>query len=120
MNPQLTSCLSLHQLGGLTLTSSALYLSSVIHQRNRLHQSLSLRQSSHTLKQVYDPERTYTPPSLRVHTAGVGDTAKDRWNTEVEKAVRRLQTTDWREVGQEVEGAVGRVWERMRKSGGGN
>ncbi|KAL1635079.1 hypothetical protein SLS56_001831, partial [Neofusicoccum ribis] len=73
-------------LGGLTLTSSALYLSSLIHQRNRLQQSLSLRQSSHTLKQIYDPDRAYTPPSLRVRTDGIGGIAKDRWNAEVERA----------------------------------
>ncbi|EKG21482.1 hypothetical protein MPH_01203 [Macrophomina phaseolina MS6] len=105
-------------LGGLTLTSSVLYLTTLFHQRNRLEQALTLRNSSHTLKQVYDPDRIYTPPSLRTRTAGIGDTAKDRWNSEVEKAVRRMQETDWREVGREVEGTLWRLVERVRKSDG--
>ncbi|KAL1621437.1 hypothetical protein UCDDS831_g08151 [Diplodia seriata] len=106
-------------IGGLTLTSSALYLSALIHQRNRLQQSLSLRQSAHLLKQIYDPDRLYTPPSMRERTAGVEDLAKDRWNREVARAVRRVQETDWREVGRGVEEAAWGAWERVRKSSGG-
>ncbi|KAK7732878.1 hypothetical protein SLS57_000821 [Botryosphaeria dothidea] len=105
-------------ISGLALTSSVLYLSTLFHQRNRLQQSLNLRTSSHTLKQIYDPDRIYTPPSLRTRTAGIGDIAKDRWNSEVERAVRRVQETDWREVGSEVEGAVWGLIERVRKSSG--
>lgn len=56
---------------------------------------------------------------MREHSAGIEDLAKDRWNREVERAVRRVQETDWREVGREVEEAALGAWERIRKSGGG-
>jgi len=37
------------------------------------------------------------------------DTAKDRWNEEVESAVRWVQRTDWNEVREGMEGAVSRL-----------
>ncbi|KAK7511140.1 hypothetical protein IWX49DRAFT_590732 [Phyllosticta citricarpa] len=104
-------------LSGLTLTSSVLYLSVRIHASTRLQQSLALRDSSSLLRSVYDPEPSYVPPSARVRLGGIGDVAKDRWNGEVERAVRRVQGTDWRRVREQAEGWVGEAWERVNKGG---
>jgi NurA-like 5'-3' nuclease len=41
---------------------------------------------------------------------------EERWNEEVEGAVRRIQGIDWRGVREGVEERVGEVWRRMMGS----
>lgn len=38
------------------------------------------------------------------------EVAKDRWNHEVEHAIRWVQTTDWDDVREGLEGAASRLW----------
>jgi altered-inheritance-of-mitochondria protein 5 len=54
------------------------------------------------------------PPQSRAELAReergtLVETAKDRWNEEVENAVRWVQRTDWDEVRERLEGAVSRL-----------
>jgi altered-inheritance-of-mitochondria protein 5 len=54
------------------------------------------------------------PPQSRAELAreersSLTETLKDRWNEEVENAVRRVQRTDWNEVREGMEGAVVRL-----------
>ena len=44
---------------------------------------------------------------------------KDRWNGEIEHAVRRLQTTDWDAVRQRWERRIGNVFQRVKESDAG-
>jgi MICOS complex subunit MIC12 len=55
------------------------------------------------------------PPQIRAELAreersSLTETLKDRWNDEVENAVRRVQRTDWNEVREGMEGAVARLF----------
>jgi MICOS complex subunit MIC12 len=55
------------------------------------------------------------PPQSRAELAreersSLTETLKDRWNGEVENAVRRVQRTDWGEVREGMEGAVARLF----------
>lgn len=45
------------------------------------------------------------------------ETAKDRWNGELEGLVRRVQTTDWRAEREQWEDRLGKVWGRVWESG---
>jgi MICOS complex subunit MIC12 len=54
------------------------------------------------------------PPQSRAELAreersSLTETLKDRWNEEVENAVRKVQRTDWNEVREGMEGAVARL-----------
>jgi len=53
-----------------------------------------------------DPQPATAPPVAREVRTGLVESAKDRWNGEVEGLVRRVQGTDW---GVVREGVVGRV-----------
>ena len=52
-------------------------------------------------------------PETRLRREGLVEVAKDRWNRDVEAAVRWAQEVDWRGVSERVEMAVGRAWERL-------
>ena len=41
---------------------------------------------------------------------------KDRWNGEIEKMVRNVQTTDWEQKRVEYEGRISRAWSTLRKT----
>jgi altered-inheritance-of-mitochondria protein 5 len=43
--------------------------------------------------------------------------AKDRWNRELENAVRRFYGTDWRRVREGLEDKVGNVVEKVKEQG---
>ncbi|CZT20954.1 uncharacterized protein RCC_06815 [Ramularia collo-cygni] len=99
-------------LGGFTLTATLLYLSASLHTRNRSYQSVLLRQQSHLLNNIVEPQPALPPPTARVIDAGLWETAKDRWNAELEGNVRKVQEMDWRGVGERVEEGVSRIWRR--------
>ncbi|KAI0164450.1 hypothetical protein GGR52DRAFT_559902 [Hypoxylon sp. FL1284] len=103
--------------GGVTLTLSAAYLTVLAHQRHREHQSAILRQQTRLLTSIVDPLPAPAPPPTRSEAAAASrerlvERAKDRWNAELEGAVRRAQATDWDEVREGVETAVARLWAR--------
>lgn len=99
------------QLGGFTLTTTILYLSLNLHARNRLHQSALLHQQAVLLNGIVEPETTQKPqPIDREVRIGLLETAKDRWNAELEKNVRTLQTADWTAARVRLEEKVSGLW----------
>ncbi|KAI1639970.1 hypothetical protein F4809DRAFT_21771 [Biscogniauxia mediterranea] len=104
------------QTGGVTLTLSIAYLSILAHQRNREYQAAVLRQQTRLISGIMDPLPPVLPPTraelAAAERANLVETAKDRWNSEVESAVRWVQTKDWEEVREGVETAVARLWAR--------
>ncbi|GAP83130.2 hypothetical protein SAMD00023353_0401300 [Rosellinia necatrix] len=102
--------------GGVTLTLGVAYLTLLAHQRSRQQQAAVLRQQTYLLSGVVDPLPPVFPPSRAERAAAerahFAEAAKDRWNAEVEGAVRWAQAKDWTEVREGVETAVGRLWAR--------
>ncbi|KAI2624925.1 hypothetical protein GGR54DRAFT_637823 [Hypoxylon sp. NC1633] len=102
--------------GGFTLTLSIAYLSILAHQRSREHQATILRQQTRLLSSIIDPLPPVLPPTraevAAAERANLVERAKDRWNAEVEGAVRWAQNKDWDEVREGVETAVSRLWVR--------
>ncbi|XXH03454.1 54S ribosomal protein L8, mitochondrial [Hypoxylon texense] len=102
--------------GGVTLTLSIAYLTVLSHQRHREHQAAILRQQTRALSSLVDPLPPPLPPTRSEAAAAARETlverAKDRWNAEVEGAVRWAQAKDWDEVREGLETAVGRLWAR--------
>ncbi|KAI0012240.1 hypothetical protein F4779DRAFT_568927 [Xylariaceae sp. FL0662B] len=100
--------------GGVTLTLSIAYLTVLAHQRNRQAQAAILRQQTYLLSEILDPLPPALPPTraelAAAKRANLIDTAKNRWNADVEGAVRCAQTRDWDEVREGVETAIGRLW----------
>ena len=105
------------QLGGFTLTTSIIYLSLNIHARNRLHQSALLHQQAVLLNGIVEPEPTAPEPINREVRIGLVETAKDRWNAELEKNVRMLQTADWSAARLRMEEKVSEMWRRAFQKG---
>ncbi|KAI0552011.1 hypothetical protein F4679DRAFT_537297 [Xylaria curta] len=102
--------------GGVTLTLGVAYLTLLAHQRNREHQAAILRQQTYLLSGIVDPLAPVLPPTraelAAAERANLTEAAKDRWNAEIENAVRWAQSKDWAEVREGVETAIGRLWAR--------
>ncbi|KAH6655784.1 hypothetical protein BKA67DRAFT_657699 [Truncatella angustata] len=102
--------------GGVTLTLGVAYLTVLAHQRNRERQSAVLRANNYVVSGITDPLPPVYPPTRAELAAKERDsfveTAKDKWNLEVEREIRWIQNTDWDEVREGVETAVGRLWAR--------
>lgn len=99
--------------GGVTLTLGIAYLTVLAHERNRTAQAQQLRSQSRLLQSVLEPPNL-PPPQTRAELAReerstLLETAKDRWNQEVEGAVRWVQRTDWDEVREGLEGSISRL-----------
>lgn len=105
---------ALHQLGGLTLTTSLVYLSLLSHRQNRVQQAHLLRQQATVLNSIIDPAPAELPQIDQEVRGGVLETAKDRWNTELEHLVRRAYNTDWGRVREGVEQLGGQAWRRLQ------
>ncbi|KAI9796529.1 MAG: hypothetical protein M1833_006093 [Piccolia ochrophora] len=101
--------------GGLTLTTTVLYLTLHTHHVNRLHQSQILKQSHALLGAVLEKQRPdlYPSPEPRLQRVNLVETAKDRWNAELAGAVDWMYRVDWRRVRAGVERGGGRVWSRI-------
>ncbi|KAI0881777.1 uncharacterized protein GGS22DRAFT_171847 [Annulohypoxylon maeteangense] len=100
--------------GGVTLTLSIAYLTVLAHQRSREHQAAVLRQQTYLLSSIIDPLPPALPPTrsevAAAERAHFTEKAKDRWNSEVEGAVRWAQSKDWDEVREDAEAALSRLW----------
>lgn len=111
--------------GGATLTLGLTYLAISAHQRNRTHQSDLLRAQTRfvntlardtlptnlrTRYPINDEDLAYFPPprSELVERARhrFVESVKDRWNQEIQNAVRWAQTKDWSSVREKAEDAV--------------
>ncbi|PVI07775.1 hypothetical protein DM02DRAFT_231947 [Periconia macrospinosa] len=102
-------------LGGFTLTSAVLYLTISLHTKNRLTQAALLRQQRGLLTNVVQPQPAEPEPVAREVPVGLTEMAKDRWNREVEGALRKVYETDWRRVRENAEDRLGSVVERLRE-----
>jgi altered-inheritance-of-mitochondria protein 5 len=107
--------------GGVTVTLGVAYLSVLAHERNRQSQAQALRSQSRVLNAILEPD-PISPPRSRAELAREErstfvEAAKDRWNEEVENAVRWVQRTDWNEVREGIEDSVSRLLGRgLQKS----
>jgi altered-inheritance-of-mitochondria protein 5 len=101
------------QTGGVTVTLGLAYLTVLAHERSRQSQALYLRSQSQLLNTLVSPEPLREPPSraevARRSRENLVESAKDRWNAEIENAMRWAQTTDWSSVREGMEGAVARA-----------
>ncbi|KAI1108240.1 hypothetical protein F5Y14DRAFT_436978 [Nemania sp. NC0429] len=102
--------------GGVTLTLGVAYLTLLAHQRNRDQQAAVLRQQTYLLSSIVDPLPPALPPTraelAAAERANFAEAAKDRWNAEIEHAVRWAQARDWDAVRDDVETAASRLWAR--------
>lgn len=101
----------------MTLTLSVAYLGTLAHRRHREHQAAILRQQTLALTALHDPRAPQLLPITRAERLAeerhkLIDTAKGRWNAEVEHAARWAQTKDWEEVRDGLEDAVAGLWAR--------
>lgn len=104
-------------LGGATLTYSILYFTLYVHKANRNAQHTLLSQSHILLNSAVEPLPPLPElPAYEVRRTSLTEELKDRWNGEIEHAVRRLQTTDWDEVRQRWEKRIGNVFQRLGES----
>ncbi|KAH8821059.1 hypothetical protein F5884DRAFT_745396 [Xylogone sp. PMI_703] len=98
--------------GGVTLTLGIAYLTVLAHERNRTNQALALRAQSRVLQSLVD--RTPHPSSrtelARQEPSSLTEAAKERWNKEIENAVRWVQMTDWNEVRDDMEASIMRLF----------
>jgi len=101
----------------VTLTYSVLYLTLYLHKANRNVQHTLLAQQATILNSAVEPlPPAPEPPVYEVRKAGITEVLKDRWNREVEHAVRTVEETDWSAVREKWEKRMGNVWERVRNS----
>ena len=65
---------------------------------------------------IVEPQPTFVPPSARERHAGLAETAKDRWNSEVERFVKKAYEVDWSEVRDNAEARATNIWRRIVES----
>jgi MICOS complex subunit MIC12 len=104
------------QFAGIALTTSILHLSLATHQKNRLTQGALLRQQ----RDVLDILSHNAPPPPPIETGrrfedrGIVERAKERWNDEVVRGVRAVESVDWGMVREQFENGVVNVWGKLR------
>ncbi|KAK0719692.1 hypothetical protein B0H67DRAFT_552006 [Lasiosphaeris hirsuta] len=105
--------------GGVTLTLSLTYLALLTHAHSRQSQADTLRAQTRVVSSLardpttprrsrYDPETTDEYPPSRAeqsaqHRADFVAAAKDRWNSEIEGALRWAQTRNWTGTREDAE-----------------
>lgn len=125
----------------MTLVLGISYLSLQAHRRTRERQAETLRANAYILNSLTYIPATAPPPktlaeelalleqqqqllalaeekrrNLSARNEGFFDKAKDRWNTEVEGAVRWAANKDWIAAREDAEAVASRLW--ARASGG--
>jgi peptidoglycan hydrolase-like amidase len=65
---------------------------------------------------VEPPTPIPDPPPYEVRKAGLTEQLKDRWNSEIEHLVRKVQTTDWQQQREIYEQKVSSAWSRLRQT----
>ena len=116
MPPQVGALLTIHQLGGVTLTSAVLYLTIAMHTQNRVTQAALLRQQRQVLTNFYEPKKPEPEPAYREVPVGLAEMAKDRWNRELEGVVKKIYNTDWRRVRESAEDRASVIMQKIRES----
>ncbi|KAK2615114.1 hypothetical protein N8I77_001890 [Diaporthe amygdali] len=127
--------------GGVTVVLGLSYLSLQAHRRTRERQAETLRANTYILNSLTYIPATAPPPktvaeelalleqqqellaraeqqrrTLSARDEGFFDKAKDRWNAEIEGAVRWAANKDWIAAREDAETAASRLW--ARASGG--
>lgn len=69
-----------------------------------------MHQQAVLLNGIVEPEPAQPEPINREVRIGLLETAKDRWNAELEKNVRMLQTADWTSARLRLEEKVSSMW----------
>lgn len=125
----------------MTLVLGISYLSLQAHKRTRERQAETLRANAYILNSLTYIPATAPPPktlaeelalleqqqellaradqqrrNLSTRNEGFFDKAKDRWNTEIEGAVRWAANKDWVAAREDAESTASRLW--ARASGG--
>ncbi|KAI9738520.1 MAG: hypothetical protein M1818_005417 [Claussenomyces sp. TS43310] len=100
--------------GGVTVTLGLAYLTVLTHERNRHSQGLYLRSQTQLLNAFLEPPPPVSAaPSrttiVRQSHSTLIETAKIRWNDEIENAVRWVQSTDWHSVRESMENTAARL-----------
>lgn len=97
--------------GGVALTLSLAYISIAELQRQRETQSRLLREQKWMIRNITDPDDNARQwQQQRSTTVSVEQLAKDRWNQEIERAVRWAQNTNWAAIGEGLERRVTALW----------
>lgn len=92
-------------------------MSLYMHRANRNAQRTLLSQQATLLNSVVEPAPPLPdPPAYEVRRAGMAEELKDRWNRELERMVRSVQTTDWNATRQWYEERAANLWEKVRNS----
>jgi len=99
--------------GGVTVTLAIAYYALFSHERNRQAQAINLRLATRTLNSIFEPPLEPLGPTraelLRAERSTLLDTAKDRWNSEIERAVRSLQNANWEDIREKRDQAIAKV-----------
>lgn len=69
------------------------------------------------LNGIVEPEPAQPAPINREVRIGLLETAKDRWNAELEKNVRTLQDADWTAARLRLEDKVSSMWSSAFQKG---
>lgn len=98
----------------MTLTLGIAYLTILSHERTRAAQGANLRTQSSLLNTLLLADPTLAHPDYDAETsrtsrASLVETAKDRWNDEIQNAVRWVQGAGWEGVREGMEGGVARL-----------
>lgn len=98
----------------MTVTLGIAYLTVLAHERNRNAQGANLRTQTSLLNTLLlsDPSLAYSDPDAetgRTSRATLVETAKDRWNAEIQNAVRWVQGAEWGNMKEGMEGAVAKA-----------
>lgn len=88
-----------------------------MHTRTRVYQAALLNQQSLILNNIVEPLPALPTPTSREVRGGLLETAKDRWNAELEKDVRKLQNMDWSGIRERMEEGVSSVYRRAFQKG---
>ncbi|KAF2153035.1 hypothetical protein K461DRAFT_293332 [Myriangium duriaei CBS 260.36] len=99
-------------LGGITLTTTLIYLSLAVHERTRLRQAELLRQQALILNNAVSPAGLPASTTARTAIPGLQERLRDRWNAELEGNLRKVYAVNWRGVREELEDRVAGVWGR--------
>ncbi|KAI9849251.1 MAG: hypothetical protein M1837_004710 [Sclerophora amabilis] len=102
-------------VGGVTLTTTILYLTLAAHRQNRVLQARSLHSQAALLNSTFEPPAPLALEERRSRRVGFVETAKDRWNEEIEGTVRWVQRVDWVSVRQGIENGASKILANVRE-----
>jgi MICOS complex subunit MIC12 len=76
-----------------------------------------LRQQRQLLTNVVEPQPPAPEPVTREVPVGLVEMAKDRWNREIQNAVKGVYEKDWRRWREDMEDRVEAVVDKIKENG---